>query len=131
MINSALCIILIKMLRKLKGNQLCDFQDNLESSNFVFTNEITVTCYFFLGGKCHKLLPSKPGNSPFTEVLFLYLQIETVLSYLGNISLMGVPYKAKGYLDTFYLALEKQCRTEDMYRTNLGVKKIKHRPDHM
>jgi len=47
-INSALCIILIKLVRKLKGNQLYDLQDNLERCHFLFKNKISVTHYFFL-----------------------------------------------------------------------------------
>lgn len=102
MINSALCIILIQLLRKLKGSRLHDFQDNLESSNFVFTNQLSVTCYFFffLGGKWHKLLTSKPGNINFRGFLFIYLQSENVFTYFGNISFMEVPYKTEGYLET-------------------------------
>lgn len=51
LINSALCIILIKSLRKLKRNYLNNFRENLESPNFVFTNQITVTYSFFSGMK--------------------------------------------------------------------------------
>lgn len=83
--SSVLCILLIILLRRLKGNQLHAFQDNLESSDFVFTNQIPGTCYFILRGKWHKLLTSKPGNIHFTEFLILCLQIETVLTYFVNI----------------------------------------------
>lgn len=38
---------------------------------------------------------------------------------------MGLPYKAKGYIETFNLALEKQCRTKHMNRTIIGGKKKK------
>lgn len=104
MINSALCILLIQLLRKLKGSQLHGFQDNLESSHFVFTNQLSVTCYFFfLGGKWHKLLTSKPGNINFTGFFFIYLQSENVFTYFGNISFMDVPYKTEGYLETILL----------------------------
>lgn len=51
------------------------------------------------------------------------MQIETIFTYSGHICFMGVPYKAKGYIETFNLALEKQRRTEHMNRTIVGGKK--------